>query len=183
MSESESPFKSLAPWKHWWTEKDTAKVAEAVAKRLVVKDLPGKGEVVQLKEKGKVGEKDFGKECANNSAVAEGLLLSFPAGKQGSGYFFGDAMLQMNDTCFNGCILGPVDENPLKEDVRRKLALKEGAKWKLILSYVRQRASRTSGANLPVIVHLKKLTGRKSFGGKSNASRETFARQARFPFA
>ena len=175
---SEQPFKSLAPWKHWWTEKDTAKVAEAVANRLVLKDLPGKGEIVQLKEKAKVGEKDFGKECANNSAVLEGLLLEYPADRQGSGYFFGDAVLQMNDLCFNGYILGPYDENPLKEDSRRKLALKEGAKWKLLLAYVRQRAARTSGGNLPVIVHLKKLTGRKkSFGGKSTStegSPETF---------
>lgn len=171
---SGTPFKSLAPWKHWWSEKDTAKVAEAVAKRLVVKDLPGKGEVVQLKEKGKVGEKDFTKEYANNSAVAEGLLIAFPGDKQGSGYFFGDAMLQMNDTYFNGGILGRFEENPLREDARRNLALKEGAKWKLLLAYVRQRASRTSGANLPVIVHLKKLTGRKSFGSKSDASPESF---------
>ena len=151
-------IKPLASWKVWWTNKEVADVAKEVHKNLVISELPGKATIVTLAAAGKVSECDFDHPC--NSAVAEGLLRGYPRNRQGSAYFFGDAVLFLNDVLMKGAVLGEKQVNPMKEDQRRESALKEGAKWKLLISYVRQKASRHETSNKKVLTFLKSLSGR-----------------------
>lgn len=165
--ESLVAFKSLALWKAWWSNGEVAQqVASAICHYVDTTKLPGGGKLVDLASSTKVSETDF--KNTHVSQLAEALIHAYPSNKDPSGYLLGDAVLHV-DQRWGHVILGQPSANPMTEKVRRDRALKEGAKLKLLLSYVRARSARTRAARDPNLKYLKELCSDKKGAGRKGS--------------
>ena len=166
-------FKSLAQWKTWWT--GTCYAMDMASSLLCYMDpttIPGKGQLVELKVKGKVSAGDL--TDPHTAKVIEGLLHGYPTDKDPSAYFLGDAILYLNNSVGN-VILGPPSLNPVNEKARRDQALRCGSNLKMLLSYVRTSSTRAEKGRSPTATYLKELAlavgkPKRSKGGRSSPS-------------
>ena len=151
---NEPKFKSLASWKTWWSDGHVSlAIAEALVKRVETMNLVG-GSLLQLSNCKKIQEHDL--QAKINAQVAEAVLEAYPADKEPSGYLLGDAILRC-DSVWGHVMCGKPSANPLEEKDRRSRALKEGSKVRLLLSYMRHRASRSERGRTPEATYLKEL--------------------------
>ena len=151
---NEPKFKSLASWKTWWSDGHVSlAIAEALVKRVETMNLVG-GSLLQLSNCKKIQEHDL--QAKINAQVAEAVLEAYPADKEPSGYLLGDAILRC-DSVWGHVMCGKPSANPLEEKDRRSRALKEGSKVRLLLSYMRHRASRSERGRTPEVTYLKEL--------------------------
>ena len=79
------------------------------------------------------------------------------------------------DILLGHALLGGPNENPIKENARRDMALTEGQKCKLLLSYVRTRALKNSVSKHSDVSYLKDLANRRKPFIKSPSSCTTLA--------
>ena len=128
-------------------------ISEALVKTIDTTNLVG-GKLLILENSKKIQEKDFMNVL--NSQVAEVLIEHFPPTKDPSGYLLGDAVLRY-DSAIGHMICGKPSPNPILEEERRKRALGEGSKMKLLLSYIRARSSRTDKGRFPEMTYLKEM--------------------------
>ena len=157
--------KPVATWKVWWCYADVAKCADALQKHVVPASMPGGGEIVKISRP--ICHKDL--RCPNTSGAIEAILRIYPSNKCPSAYFFADAIIEYNRNV-NYSLLGQPEVNPVKEQSRRDLALREGKKLALLLAYMRRQAKRSGGAKYPVVEYLKTLVPK---GSRLNCSPET----------
>ena len=129
-------------------------IAEQLHEHMDPKKLPGKGQLVMLKGKGKVAPGDL--DDYHTGSIVQALLESYPPLKDPSGYLLGDAVLRLN-MLMNDSLLGPQKANPFEERARRDDALKQGTILKMLLSYTRNSSARTNRGRSPNVTYLKEL--------------------------
>ena len=167
--------KPLACWKTWWGPQLPLDIAQGLKRKIDPAELPGKGVLLQLREPNKVSRADLEKQ--HTCVVAEALLLAYRLDKQPSGYLLGDAAMALNAMYGHG-LFGPPQPNPLKEQARRSNMLREGSKMKLLLSYVRTRATKNEQGKSDAVCYLKELANKRKpyiksparMGGSSSKS-------------
>ena len=148
------PFKSLATWKTWWSDGSISlELSAALVKHLDTTHMKG-GQLVTLENPRKISEKDL--HVKVNTQVAEAMIEVYPPHKDPSGYLLGDSVLRL-DEAIGFMICGKPQLNPLLEEERRKKALAEGGKMRLMLSYIRAKAGRTEKGRTPEVSYLKEL--------------------------
>lgn len=171
MSGQPVPIKSLAKWKCWWTGSSLAgEIAAAIQKNIDVSKLPGGGKLVKLQYGNKVVQADL--QNSFNNKVMEAVVDSYPTDRDPSAYLLGDAVLHLNSS-LQGVIFGLQKPNPVDEDARRKVALKQGAYLKMMLSYLRTIAGRANSGRCPQVTYLKELAlakGLRGGGGRGKGS-------------
>eukprot|EP00438_Fugacium_kawagutii_P030696 Skav213050 [mRNA] locus=scaffold364:31684:34669:+ [translate_table: standard] len=165
------PIKSLAKWKCWWTGTSLAsEIATAIQKNIDVSALPGGGKLVKLQHGNKVVQADL--QNSMNNKVMEAVVDAYPSDRDPSAYLLGDTVLHLNNN-LNGVLFGMQRPNPIDEDARRKVALKQGTYLKMMLSYLRTIAGRASSGRNPHVTYLKELTlakGLRGGGGRGKGS-------------
>ena len=144
--------KPLASWKNWWTTADLQRCVSALRQRVVPSSMPGFGHLIKTSLP--IQSIDF--QCPNLAGASEAILLAYPTSRVPSAYFFGDAIMLYNQLT-NYALLGPPQPNPVKEQARRDMALAEGKKLALVLSYLRRMASKTPVGSTPSMTYLKSL--------------------------
>lgn len=177
MSNLECPVseKPLAGWKTWWGPELPTKIAKSMMEQLDAKSLPGKGGLLHFQDPCRVSAADLhgqGDHVAHISSIAEALLLAYPLDKQPSSYLLGDAVLHLN-FLFGYSLIGKPVSNPIKEESRRKLALVEGGKLRMLLSYIRTRANKAENAKNDGVSYLKSLANRRKPFIKSPSTSST----------
>lgn len=164
-------IRPLANWKTRWGGDLANKIGMSLKSHVDASKLPGRGCLLDIGET--LTHSQF-QEDSHLSFVCEAVLKAYPKERLGSAYLLGDAVLHL-DAEWNHSLLGQPSNNPMQEKARRDRALREGAKLKKVLSYVRSSAYRNELAKCSGLAYLKKLANERK-GARTSFSRSSSSR-------